>query len=841
MQTFEQSDTDLMGGVDTARLDRVLELIAVFTFASGLLGLLAGMFGVFSAPHVLTLSLLGTTVYGYFLPLISRTGRAPPRLVHIVLLLLVACLFRLTPYYYVLGGQDEGVYVNMAAELVRTGDLATNDVILEKIDDPAMAKRYVDTNYDPFIYLPGIYRGEGNPPPLEFQFYHLFPVFMALAGGVLGLKFSVYALTFLSLLSIVFLYRLALALSGSAKVAMATGLLVAVNPLHAFFSKFPVTEVPSVLFSSAAFAFLAIYWRAPDGERMRRWLVLSCLAMACLFTTRISGFMYVPFLLALSIASLICDEDRKRAVAVHAWVVVVLAIYAVSVFYGLHYAGTYSHAIYDASFSRLFGAQWKRPLLLVLGAIMIAWFLIWPVSGTGKLHDRLKKILQLGGSWLGFGFLLMLALGFFKLYQLGFTDRYVADGWISGYWKLSGLGWRTFLYGSLFVSAVYLSPFVWIAFFALAMKRWRDPTLVVQLLFILPFMAHISLLLWVIPYQPYYARYLLSEFVPYVLLFVACAWQVLQGAARRAVSTALVLGGIYAVGLSAMQFGKNENQGAWESLSELTAGVDHEDLVLIDGDNARGFVVVEMKTALIYSLGKQVVTMDRASVNDSRYIDYLDTKFDDLYLVSSSDVAPEGFVPERSARYHVMALEHGAKPPIATFDRYKAQLFRYRFERPSITLVPDVPVEFSSDVRSPRNWLEKGWSTLEPWGVWSEGGASFLAIEHDEMSGVDGDLQLEISMRGFVNPMHVVQRVGISIGQGTTTWVTFRYPGQASVKAKLPVTRSQLMSKTRLQVMFEMPDATSPKTLGLSADARILGFGLESIELTSRSVSVADK
>ena len=116
-----------------------------------------------------------------------------------------------------------------------------------------------------------------------------------------------------------------------------------------------------------------------------------------------------------------------------------------------------------------------------------------------------------------------------------------------------------------------------------------------------------------------------------------------MAALRKAVAVTLVLGVGYATVLSAMQIGKAENKGAAEALAGLVVDMDGEDLLSLDTDNARGFNIVEIKTALLYSFGVQVITTDQASLMDPGYIDALDSRFDDVYLVSSSSQAPDEF------------------------------------------------------------------------------------------------------------------------------------------------------------------------------------------------------
>ena len=813
-------------------VDRVLELVLAFVLVSGLIGLIAALAGVFSAAHILIVAAALTYGYAKLAPARILSGMVKPKAGHLALIILVACVFRLTPYYYILGGQDQGLYVNIAAEIARTGEMRPRDAVLEKIDREDYAQWYIAENYENSSYLPGVFpRGDVRSGKLEFQFYHMFPVWMALVAGLVGLKWSVYALTALSILSIVFFYRLALVLTGSTRAALVAGVLLAVNPLHVFFSKFPVTEVPMLFLSSAVFAYLAMYWRAPAGERLTRWLVLAILAAACMFTTRISGFMYIPFLLAVSVISLIFDTDRQRGRAIHWWVVVAVALYAISVLYGFKDSAFYSGEIYRMAFSRVLGDGWASSIGILASLAMIVWMPFWLLSGP-QTESALGKVLAKGALLLPAAFLVLYALAAYKIYQFGFTSKYDLDPWVGGVggmWKLSNHGWTSAMSISLVVSALYLSPLVLLAFMGLTLRRWQQPPLLMLLIFLLPFTAYVAVLSWNVPYQPYYARYLLSEFVPYAMLFVVCAWASLTGPARKAIAVVLALGGVYSVLVSGLQLGKDENDGADASLSRLASQLDDADLLLIDRGNMAGVVPVELKTPWVYTYGINVATVTAASVADLDYLQYLDDRYHDIYLVSTARVPPTGFVADHSVKYRISAFRRGTLPPAKEYNRYDAEIFLSQYQRPQAKLAPGKSISFARD-QSGTEWLESGWSAPETWGVWSLGNSSTLKVK--VAPGLASDRgSLKIKLRSFVTAANPEQKVGISVGGAPTQWIRFEFPGGIQQNVELPLAGASYGPGPSLQVRFEMPQAVSPKAVGASMDPRVLGVGIESAEL----------
>src|SRR5690242_17451231 len=239
-------------------LDRNLELIAILTLSTGIIGFTAALAGVFSAPEIWASGFLITCWCAWKL----RSRRIPSAIIvfwrDILLLAVLAIGLRVPAYNYVLGGQDEGLYVNIANTIQRTGGIAITDKVAERLRNSPYLATYLQGNRGTYIlegksypdYLNGIYLNQPQPTALEFQFYHLFPVWIALFGGLFGISYGVYALTFLSTLSVIFFYRLALILTGKRAAGLTAGLLLALSPLHAFFSKFPVTEVPTLAFSA---------------------------------------------------------------------------------------------------------------------------------------------------------------------------------------------------------------------------------------------------------------------------------------------------------------------------------------------------------------------------------------------------------------------------------------------------------------------------------------------------------------------------------------------------------------------------------------------------------------
>lgn len=809
--------------------DRVLELVAVGIFATGGLGLLAALLGIFAAPQVWLLGLLLTGFYSL------RTHRRPLHQhaymlwVHVGLLIVVALFFRLPAFHYVLGAQDEGVYVNIANYIERTGQISVTDGVAEKLQGSPVFSQYLESNrMHGGGYVAGVYGVDTSPSTIEFQFYHLFPVWMALVSGLFGISAGVYALALFALLSVLFAYRLVLTITGQHRAALWAALLLALNPLHVFFSKFPVTEVLTLACSLAGFCCVASYWQCPPEQRRGRLLVIAFAAFASLFFTRISGFMYVPFFVILACLSALLDQDARRRAAIQWWVLATVVAYGLSVVYGLVWSNSYATDIYRLALGRVLGSSWPRYVAVVCALGLLFWVgcALSPRIPAWRARIRLLLVDPVR-MLLGAVVLVGIAISIQKIYWLGWTQHYAADVWLNGYWGLAGSGWRAVKASSFAQLGVYMEPLLLVAGLLLLCWRQRDPMREFLRLFTAGFVVYVLVLQWNVPYGPYYARYLLSEALPYLSIFVVCVWAAwTQGRARQLLTAILAISVVYAGVLSAGQLGKQENDGLYDALSELVAHVDQGDVVLLDSMGAGLPETSEIKTPLVFTFGKQVVTVSAADLADPAYLQAIGQRFDDTYLISPSTVAPPGFEESDSVRVKVWAFSRGYRPPLQLIMREDMWLHLFRKVGSQLPMGVVQGFQSGSDWD---DWLDAGWSAPEPWGVWATGRTASLVIDPRELPGSTTGLRLRFVAQAYVTSEHPQQRVQVAIEDGAAqTHETSVLDNHLSFD--LSVSAEQLQSGRKLHVRFQLPDAVSPQSLGLSADTRMLSIGLISVQ-----------
>jgi hypothetical protein len=348
--------------------------------------------------------------------------------------------------------------------------------------------------------------------------------------------------------------------------------------------------------------------------------------------------------------------------------------------------------LYSITFPLVGGSHW--PLVLAAaGVVAVATALLVGRIAPGSAGARrLAALVQGLERWSGPALLLVLAAGAWKLYRLGFTQAHAGESWFAQFPGLAGDGWRSVAHGSLVVVAEYACPLLAAAYVVLAQRRWALAGPRLLLLFLLCFSAYAALLNWNVPYQPYYARYFASELVPALLLFVACAWGWLESPrARRVVGGIVVVSGLYFLAWSLVPVGLRDGAGTREGVARLAAIAGDRDVLLLDASPAQGILPGQLKPALAYVHGRNVVTAGNAMLGDAGVLEALDAAYDKVFLLSTATQAPPGFVRAGTVHLRTSAFPRTSLPPLRLAPQLDVTLVAYRMT--AATFVPGRRVE----------------------------------------------------------------------------------------------------------------------------------------------------
>ncbi|SDB43189.1 hypothetical protein SAMN03159382_01022 [Pseudomonas sp. NFACC23-1] len=122
--------------------------------------------------------------------------------------------------------------------------------------------------------------------------------------------------------------------------------------------------------------------------------------------------------------------------------------------------------------------------------------------------------------------------------------------------------------------------------------------------------------------------------------------------------------------------------------------------------------------------------------------------------------------------------------------------------------------------------LASGWGRVEDWGIWSEGTEAEIVLRIAPEARV-----LSIDAAAFVQPpLHTRQRVDVSINGVAALSTQFTRLQDNTLELPLtPAIRETMGTNGSLRVHFHLPDAISPKALGLGGDERVMALGLKSL------------
>ena len=128
----------------------------------------------------------------------------------------------------------------------------------------------------------------------------------------------------------------------------------------------------------------------------------------------------------------------------------------------------------------------------------------------------------------------------------------------------------------------------------------------------------------------------------------------------------------------------------------------------------------------------------------------------------------------------------------------------------------EVPVELKSSELAAV--LGYGWSTHEPWGVWTDGEEATLRLP------LPAGREWMIRLEGRPFPEHEPVRIGHAFDGSDLAYTTLQtgQPVEASIE---PTSEGDTLFRLHL------PDAASPHDIGISSDKRHLGFGLTILKI----------
>lgn len=819
---------------------KLFDFISISVIAISYIAVAALCLNVFDAKVVVLLGLFVSTGITYVVKLnfgsvhLDGQKKIWPLLAVIILLALV---FRADPFPWIHGGQDQGVYSSMSSHYQHGGEIFIEDEMLGLLPNKEVAEIYKNNHVSNQVLLPGLYKGGGKD--YVFQFYHLHPLWMAIFGELFGDNNRFYALTFFGLISIVGLMLLTLELSRSYWASFAVGILMATNPLHVFFSKWPVTEVVALAFSSFGLYYLVRAFRELENSSKAsiNLILMAALSLSLVFFVRITGFLYLPFLLALFAVGIwfIARQKKKEGVNLLVFSVVCILLYMVSVVYGWIYSPNYSFEIYQGTFTRVFGENW---LMIIIGclALVLVFMIVWGRSVFSEKNKIYVDALVKPYVWARVSLVLMvltIVLALYKAYLVGYTNDY-SNNQMYQRWGLVGSGFSIFERSSAINWVFYSSPFLlMVSVIGLRGKAVQEKVALPLMLLSVFLVTTLIINIPVIPYQYYYARYLLSEIVPYAIVISMVILSLTKVSVIRMLGIASVVITLpYFLFYTIKQFPAEEGVRPYSILSDIASEVDDDDTILLDADVFGGVkhwrLYARLEMPLAYYFQKTVLpytAYDLPIITES----YEGLSNKKLWLLTTALLENPSFNLVKNYSYYDKRLEESGKPPKNIVDRYWSfELFLYALKRPCDSGVCNVsfekyrerPYKVGTGNIYAKKILGTGWYNIEPSHVWSKEKAIInLRKEWFDGGGWPQDIVLEVRMFGASKSREVTL-----LTQMATNKKSFKFTSNEKEKITIPLGCQEKKKICLLELNIN--GASSPLSLNRSLDPRVLGIAL---------------
>lgn len=570
----------------------------------------------------------------------------------------------------VYGGQDPGVYTNVASYFAKHGTLLIKDELLDDLKDrPDLREYYLKNSIRPTTknaqglwygnMLPGIYVKDLDANEWVSQFYHVNTVWLAIGEWIFGTEWKGLTLALLSSLTVIAAYLIAQQVSLSPMVGVAAAFLLATNAAHSYIGAAPVSEAVAGFFFMSAVAMLTA------GRQ-----ITSILPLSALFFTRITGFLTAPVLL-ISLAWSVVKRKDTRAV----WTGLgIIGAYGCSVLWGLEFSRPYSQDIYrgklgipshllehvPATFVAL-GAAWLIVCYLALRCRPV----LTPLCRLLLRHRTRLTVIAIA--------LILAAIGF-RGYLLAFTDHYAQSRWLGAKWNIAAHGFKSLKYLSLYSLGIMLSPIGLLAFliglFQIGKLAFTRAMFAPLAICCFGFFAALTVKQLTTPYLYYFGRYLISELLP---LAIVCAAIAIHSLTRympryKGIVVAAYCLCVFILLYPALSARLKLREGvqffeAMSCIDEVTPG---RSVVLIDKN---GFPETSVVTALRFSFGKPTFAFRSGHFGEpgklKDLIAFFQSKGFEVYLLSTSDSwgSREGFSKVMRIPTIMRGISSRASPP----------------------------------------------------------------------------------------------------------------------------------------------------------------------------------
>lgn len=541
-----------------------------------------------------------------------------------VLVLLLGFALRISPNLYITGGQDPGTYVSLSKQYEINKSLYIKDELRSSLSDET--KELYDKSGAATML--GVDALDLEKSIFYMPFYPVFPSWMSTFGSLFGSDNRIYVLTLFGILSIVGIYLLGYEISGrNKKVGILASFIIAINPLHVYFSRTPLTEIVSLTFFLFSLYFLMrFYSNYKNGKIEKIFLILSLLTSTTLFYTRMSALFFAPVIILIPILSKLFSSDRKLSRSLIGYSISWLVSLGLSYLFYYFYLPDLFKSIFEG---RLFSLVNQGAVYLAISIFLI---LLTFALNSAKVRIVMKRILSFIHKYL-FAFIIFLFTALL-LYQLSF---YIKEVFIENQNTLFSFDSLSYLKQlNVLATFLYISPlgFILIPFVIYHFRKRISVEITLLLTLICIFLIYNWGISKFSPYHYYFVRYQVSELIPLLTILISIF---LVNVSKKSFGKfvlyfSVIFFTLYFGFFSVIQL-KDYEGANQEPFQELQSLIGERNLLLVARNNfgSAQQIVFPMK----YFYGINTFTIYSTSYIDKQPIKDLKDEYDRIYILTT--------------------------------------------------------------------------------------------------------------------------------------------------------------------------------------------------------------
>lgn len=474
------------------------------------------------------------------------------------------------PHQLITGAGDAGVYVNLSANIHRTGSILIQDSGLAELErslQETFLRDVRNPEADSYL-LPAYFVTDAAVGEIMPQFYPLHPVWYAIGYALGGLQTTLMMTGLWALLASLAIY-LFMRQIGRWPFAFLALVVLSLNGMQVWFARYPTSEALTQFLLWAGLWATAVW--LSNRPQAKMWALLAGASLGNVFLVRIDVLFIVPVL-----ALVVVWQWRRRQPGVFWFAVPLVVLIVHSLIHALWQSRPYFFDLYNYAVLSLLRGQ--TGLIVVVGV---------GVAGLALFAYFFKPIMQLLNRYRRpFLSVIILALAGLAIYAW-FIRPYSAD--IIAYNdQFSGTSLTKYDHENLLRLGWYLSPIgVWLGVLGICWLVWRVNWQTAVMLLITLFFT--VFYIWEIRNNPTQI-YAMRRYVPAVLpLFTIaggyfidhCQLKINNHRLKHIVPVALAVLWLGSTAWSARGFvSQVDYAGLPEQIEQFANGLDSESVIL---------------------------------------------------------------------------------------------------------------------------------------------------------------------------------------------------------------------------------------------------------------------